>query len=217
MDAARLTTILQEAERYRAQLVVVSKNQSVDDILQVYDHGIRHFGENYARELCQKQCQLPADIHWHFIGHLQTNKVRKIIPFIALIQSADSQHLLDVLEKEAIRYQRSVRCLLQVHIAREESKTGIKPERLDEFIELLLVSSRSHIQVVGLMGMATLTDDEQQIRKEFRLLRQLFEKARQRLPFFQILSMGMTSDYRIALEEGSTMIRIGSAIFGERK
>jgi pyridoxal phosphate enzyme (YggS family) len=217
MDAGRLTTILQQAERYHAQLVVVSKSQSVDSIRQVYAHGIRHFGENYARELCHKQSQLPADIHWHFIGHLQTNKVRKIIPFIALIQSADSRHLLDVLEKEAGRYQRSIPCLLQVHIAREESKTGIKPERLDEFIEQIMVNSHPHIQLVGLMGMATLTDDEQQIRKEFRMLRQLFENARQRMPSFHILSMGMTSDYHIALEEGSTMIRIGSAIFGERK
>lgn len=211
-----LKTISAEAEKHQAVLVAVSKTKSMDEILQVYDKGIRHFGENYADELVAKHIRLPDDIFWHFIGHLQSNKAKLIAPFVYLIHSVDSIRLLNELEKQGTKYNRVIKCLLQVHIAKEESKFGIKPEKLMDFIHESLKTKRRHVLIDGLMGMATLTGDEQIIRNEFRQLKLLFEEAKQLLPHISILSMGMTSDYTIALEEGSTMIRIGSAIFGER-
>lgn len=217
MFEKNLKTILAEAEKHQATLVAVSKTKSMDEIRQVYDKGIRHFGENYADELIVKQQQLPGDIHWHFIGHLQTNKAKLIAPFVYLIHSVDSLRLLNELEKQGAKNNRVIKCLLQVHIAQEESKYGIKPEGLMDFIHESLKTERKHVQIDGLMGMATLTGDEHIIRHEFRQLKLLFEEAKKLLPHISILSMGMTSDYLIALEEGSTMIRIGSAIFGERQ
>lgn len=212
-----LKSILAEAEKRHAILVAVSKTKSMEEIRQVYDKGIRHFGENYADELVSKQQQLPDDICWHFIGHLQTNKARLIAPFVYLIHSVDSIRLLDELEKQGAKNNRVIKCLLQVHIAREESKYGIKPDSLMDFIHESLKTERKHVQIEGLMGMATLTGDERIIRTEFKQLKSLFEDSKKHLPHISILSMGMTSDYLIALEEGSTMIRIGSAIFGERQ
>lgn len=211
-----LKTILAEAEKHNATLVAVSKTKGTDEILKVYEKGIRHFGENYADELEQKQQQLPPDIHWHFIGHLQTNKAKRITPFVYLIHSVDSIRLLDELEKQGMKNNRAIKCLFQVHIAQEESKNGINPDKLMDFIKEVLKTERKHVQVCGLMGMATLTNDEQIIRKEFNRLKTLFEEARNLMSGISILSMGMTGDYHIALQEGSTMIRIGSAIFGER-
>lgn len=211
-----LKAIRDKAEKHQAILVAVSKTKSIDEIRQVYDKGIRHFGENYADELVVKQQQLPKDIHWHFIGHLQTNKAKRIAPFVYLIHSVDSLRLLNELEKQGAKNNRIIKCLLQVHIAKEESKSGIKPDGLMDFIHESLKTERMHVRIEGLMGMATLTGDERIIRNEFRQLKSLFEEAKKLLPPVSILSMGMTSDYLIALEEGSTMIRIGSAIFGER-
>jgi pyridoxal phosphate enzyme (YggS family) len=211
-----LNNIRAVADRYSATLVAVSKTKSVEEIKKVYDKGIRHFGENYADELIAKQKLLPSDIHWHFIGHLQTNKAKLIAPFIYLIHSVDSIRLLDELEKQGSRCNRILKCLLQVHIAREETKFGIKPADLPGFLAEVSEKQRNHVQLCGLMGMATLTDDESVIRHEFATLKKLFNESRKQWPQFTILSMGMTSDYHIALEEGSNMIRIGSAIFGSR-
>lgn len=211
-----LNNIRAVADRYSATLVAVSKTKSVEEIKKVYDKGIRHFGENYADELISKQKLLPSDIHWHFIGHLQTNKAKLIAPFIYLIHSVDSIRLLDELEKQGSRCNRILKCLLQVHIAREETKFGIKPADLPGFLAEVSEKQRNHVQLCGLMGMATLTDDESVIRHEFAMLKNLFNESRKQWPQFTILSMGMTSDYHIALEEGSNMIRIGSAIFGSR-
>jgi pyridoxal phosphate enzyme (YggS family) len=211
-----LNNIRAVADRYSATLVAVSKTKSVEEIKKVYDKGIRHFGENYADELIAKQKLLPSDIHWHFIGHLQTNKAKLIAPFIYLIHSVDSIRLLDELEKQGSRSNRILKCLLQVHIAREETKFGIKPADLPGFLAEVSEKQRNHVQLCGLMGMATLTDDESVIRHEFAMLKNLFNESRKQWPQFTILSMGMTSDYHIALEEGSNMIRIGSAIFGSR-
>jgi pyridoxal phosphate enzyme (YggS family) len=211
-----LNNIRAVADRYSATLVAVSKTKSVEEIKKVYDKGIRHFGENYADELIAKQKLLPSDIHWHFIGHLQTNKAKLIAPFIYLIHSVDSIRLLDELEKQGSRCNRILKCLLQVHIAREETKFGIKPADLPGFLAEVSEKQRNHVQLCGLMGMATLTDDESVIRHEFAMLKKLFNESRKQWPQFTILSMGMTSDYHIALEEGSNMIRIGSAIFGSR-
>jgi pyridoxal phosphate enzyme (YggS family) len=211
-----LNNIRAVADRYSATLVAVSKTKSVEEIKKVYDKGIRHFGENYADELIAKQKLLPSDIHWHFIGHLQTNKAKLIAPFIYLIHSVDSIRLLDELEKQGSRCNRILKCLLQVHIAREETKFGIKPADLPGFLAEVSEKQRNHVQLCGLMGMATLTDDESVIRHEFAMLKNLFNESRKQWPQFTILSMGMTSDYHIALEEGSNMIRIGSAIFGSR-
>lgn len=211
-----LKIIIAEAEKYNATLVAVSKTKTVDEILKVYEKGIRHFGENYTDELVGKHHLLPDDIRWHFIGHLQTNKAKRIAPFVYLIHSVDSMRLLNELEKQGAKLHRKINCLLQVHVAQEKSKFGIKPDGLMDFIKEVLKTERSNVQIDGLMGMASLTDDEQFIRNEFKLLKSLFEEAKKLMPHISILSMGMTSDYRIALEEGSTMIRIGSAIFGER-
>lgn len=198
-----------------ATLVAVSKKKSVEEIKALYDLGQRDFGENYVQELLQKQPLLPADIRWHFIGHLQRNKVKSILPFCKLIQGVDRLELLEEINKQASKLERVVDCLLQVHIATEESKFGFDSAELSAVLPVL--SSYSHVRVVGLMGMASFTDNLSQVSAEFRLLKKLFDQYRS---YFLItdpfLSMGMSGDYKIALEEGSTMIRIGSLLFGAR-
>jgi hypothetical protein len=198
-----------------ATLVAVSKKKSVEEIKALYDLGQRDFGENYVQELLQKQPLLPDDIRWHFIGHLQRNKVKSILPFCKLIQGVDRVELLDEINKQASKLERVVDCLLQVHIATEESKFGFDTAELSAVLPVL--SSYSHVRVVGLMGMASFTDNLSQVSAEFRLLKKLFDQYRSYFltpdPF---LSMGMSGDYKIALEEGSTMIRIGSLLFGAR-
>jgi pyridoxal phosphate enzyme (YggS family) len=198
---------------HHVTLVAVSKTKSVQEITELYDLGHRDFGENYEQELVDKHSQLPANIHWHFIGHLQSNKVKKIAPFIHLVQSVDSLKLLKEINKQAEKNDRVIDCLLQVHIAEEETKFGFDEEALIEanFSEL------RNVKVRGLMGMATFTDDMDAVRAEFRYLKTLFDKFKQNHSTFDILSMGMSADYSIAVEEGSTMVRIGSLIFGERK
>jgi pyridoxal phosphate enzyme (YggS family) len=200
---------------HHVTLVAVSKTKSVDEIKELYDLGHRDFGENYEQELVDKQTHLPNDIRWHFIGHLQSNKVKKIAPFIHLIQSVDSLKLLKEINKQAEKNNRIVNCLLQVHIAEEETKFGLDEEALidDNFREL---QQLKHVKLCGLMGMASFTDDMNKVKSEFRHLKTLFDKFKSRHSTFEILSMGMSADYSVAIAEGSTMVRIGSLIFGER-
>ena len=201
-------------------LVCVSKFHSVESILQAYDCGERLFGESRVQELVRKYNDLPKDIKWHFIGHLQTNKVRQIVPFISLIHSVDSGELLQEINRCAAKNNRKINVLLQVHIAQEEHKFGFMPDALISFCEGFDFEKYPFINICGLMGMATFTDDEEQIKKEFLLLSNLFSELKSKCIFdvesFQILSMGMSDDFTLAIKLGSTMVRIGSSIFGER-
>ena len=203
---------------HHVTLVAVSKTKSVAEIKELYDLGQKDFGENYVQELAEKQSQLPKDIRWHFIGHLQTNKVKQIAPFIHLIQSVDSLKLLQEINKQAQKSHRVIGCLLQIHISQEETKFGLDENELDELFNTS-ISEYQNIRISGLMGMASLTDDMEKVRSEFRYLKRLFDTYA-KLPIdncqLTILSMGMSSDYFVAIEEGSTMVRIGSLIFGVR-
>ena len=193
-------------------LVAVSKTKPVEDILALYDLGHRDFGENYVQELVEKAEQLPNDIRWHFIGHLQTNKVKSIVSFIYLIHGIDSLKLLKEIDKQAEKNKRIIDCLLQVHIAQEETKFGFDEAELFG----LDLKQFPNVRIKGLMGMASLTDDFNKIRIEFKSLKILFEKLKTQNPELSILSTGMSADYKIAIEEGSNMVRIGSLLFGER-
>jgi pyridoxal phosphate enzyme (YggS family) len=201
----------------KAVLVAVSKTKPVEDIKALYDQGQRHFGENYVQELVDKQPQLPADIRWHYIGHLQSNKVKYIAPFVNLIHGVDSFRLLKEINKQAQKQNRVINCLLQVYIAQEETKFGLDETELDALLEELNNNPLQHITINGLMGMASFTEDLGKIRVEFSQLKRLFDKVKIKLRQVSILSMGMSSDYKIAVEEGSTLVRIGSLLFGERK
>lgn len=203
--------------RENVQLIAVSKTQSSGDILKLYAAGQKDFGENYVQELVDKRSQLPKDTQWHFIGHLQSNKVKYIAPFVGLIHSVDSFKLLQEIDKQAKKNQRKINCLLQVHIAMEESKFGMNKEEIFDVISMC--ESLENIHISGLMGMASFTPDTEKVRHEFKTLNNLFTEVQ---PIkktncnITILSMGMSGDYKIALEEGSNMVRIGSLIFGER-
>lgn len=208
----------------KTTLVAVSKMQSVEAIRQLYVLGHRDFGENYVQELIEKQLLLPEDIRWHFIGHLQSNKVRYIAPFIHLVQSIDSVKLLTEIDREAKKVNRVIDCLLQVHIASEDTKFGLQEAELDELVHGILkaneVNELINIRVCGLMGMSSLTDDPEKIHAEHKYLSTLYDKyaATHTAHFhFRYLSMGMSADFRIALEEGSNMVRLGSSVFGARK
>jgi pyridoxal phosphate enzyme (YggS family) len=204
------------------QLLAVSKTKSVEEIQALYDIGQRDFGENYVQEMLEKQVVLPKDIRWHFIGHLQTNKVKYIAPFVYMIQSVDSLKLLLEIDKHAAKNQRAVLCLLQIFIASDETKFGLNEEELDSLILTVHQNKEdgkfSHSQIAGCMGMASLTENKIQIREEFNFLRSVFEKIKIAFPADPVntLSMGMSSDYPIAIEAGSTMVRIGSLLFGKR-
>jgi PLP dependent protein len=202
------------------RLIAVSKTQPAEKVLEAYNAGQKRFGENKVQELVPKYEALPKDIEWHMIGHLQSNKVKYIAPFIHLIHSVDSARLLEEIDKQGRKAQRVISCLLQVHIAREETKFGFSEEEIMQLISSPRLSQWHNIKVAGLMGMATFTNDTAQVRAEFRTLRSIFDRLRAAVlpPSFKIteLSMGMSGDYKIAMEEGSTMIRVGSAIFGER-
>ena len=207
----------------KTTLVAVSKLQPVDSILQLYRLGHRDFGENYVQELVEKQLLLPHDIRWHFIGHLQSNKIKYIAPFIHLIHSVDSFKLLLEIDKQGKKVDRKINCLLQVHIAMEETKFGLFESELDELVSGLLraneLNQLNHVKVCGLMGMASVSDDEEKVRAEFKYMTALFDKYSYiNTPNFHLqkLSMGMSGDYRIAIEEGSNMVRIGSLLFGNR-
>ena len=202
------------------RLIAVSKTKPVEALQEAYDAGMRDFGENKVQEMTDKQEQLPKDIRWHMIGHLQRNKVKYIAPFVHLIHSVDSLRLLQEINKQGAKAERVIDCLLQVHIAAEENKFGLSDDELRAFLESDELRQATHVRVVGLMGMATFSDDPEDARPEFRHLKQLFEQIRQLdLPnnvLLEQLSMGMSGDYAVALEEGSTMIRIGTTIFGQR-
>lgn len=220
INQAQFKQILSELNG-KATLVAVSKTKPVEDIRELYDLGQRDFGENYVQELLDKQPQLPADTHWHFIGHLQSNKVKYIAPFVHLIHGVDSLSLLKEINKQALKNNRVIDCLLQVHIASEETKFGLDEDELSSLLDTITANPETfeHIRICGLMGMASFSDNEALIRKELSILKTLFSKyAQSSIPNiqFSILSMGMSSDYKIALEEGSTMVRIGSLLFGQR-
>lgn len=211
--------IVTELKHKKVTLVAVSKTKPVEDILELYKLGQRDFGENYVQELVEKHEQLPKDIRWHFIGHLQSNKAKQIAPFIALVHSVDSNKLLKEINKQAKKNERVIDCLLQVYIAKEETKFGLGENELKQLIDSDLKEYK-HVSVKGLMGMGSLTDDETVVTKEFHSLKSLFDKysALQTTNFkLQILSMGMSSDYNIAVGEGSNMVRIGSLLFGKRE
>ena len=202
----------------KALLVAVSKTKPVEDILELYNLGQRDFGENYVQELVGKYEQLPKDIRWHYIGHLQSNKVKYIAPFVHLIHGVDSLNLLKEVNKQALKNNRIIDCLLQVYIAKEETKFGLDDNELNAMLSSDL-SALKNIRIVGLMGMASFSDDINLVKNEFRNLKNSFDSNAQLSTFnlqLSTLSMGMSADYKIALEEGSNMLRIGSLLFGER-
>ncbi len=206
---------------HHVTLVAVSKTKSVEEIKELYDLGQKDFGENYVQELTEKQSQLPKDIRWHFIGHLQSNKAKQLAPFIHLIQSVDSAKLLQEINKQAKKMNRVIDCLLQVHIAQEETKFGLDETELDTLMNTNAgeLHELQNVKIVGLMGMASFTDDMEKVRSEFKYLRTIFDQHAKRQMSnvkLQTLSMGMSSDYFVAIEEGSNMVRIGSLIFGAR-
>ena len=206
----------EELRLSKVTLVAVSKTKPVEDITELYDLGHRDFGENYVQELVDKAGKLPKDIRWHFIGHLQTNKVKNIVPFIYLIHGVDSIKLLNEINKQAEKNKRVIDCLLQVHIAQEETKFGFDENELTDLFNNLSGLGLNNVKIKGLMGMASLTDNTSQLGNEFIQLRNLYKKLQASNPELQVLSMGMSSDYKIALEEKSNMVRIGSLLFGER-
>ena len=202
------------------QLVAVSKIKPVSDIMALYNAGQRDFGENYVQELVDKQPQLPNDIRWHFIGHLQSNKVKYIAPFIHLVHGVDSLKLLKEINKQGAKSSRIISCLLQVHIAEEETKFGFDEIELQAAVaEIQTSTGYANVKVVGLMGMASFSDDLEKVRREMRLLKKLYDEHRTKETenfSLSILSMGMSGDYMLAIEEGSNMVRIGSLLFGAR-
>lgn len=201
-------------------LIAVSKTKPNEAIEEAYQAGQRVFGENKPQELTQKWADLPKDIEWHMIGHLQTNKVKYIAPFVALIHSVDSPKLLAVIDKEAAKCGRVIDCLFQMYIAQEETKFGFDYAELAELLESGALAELRNVRMVGVMGMATFTDNVEQVRGEFHNLKEIYTKIKQKYyasePSFKEISMGMSDDFRIAIEEGSTMVRVGSAIFGGR-
>lgn len=214
--------LTEELSKQNVKLIAVSKKKPVSDIQDAYDLGQRDFGENYVQELVDKQPELPSDINWHYIGHLQTNKVKYIAPFVHLIHAVDSLKLLKEINKQAARNERVIDVLLQVHIADEESKFGLTKETLIELLEQYEAKKGElqNVHICGLMGMATFTDDAEQVKKEFASLKNLYTFVKDSYfmtaEYFKECSMGMSADYQLAVEEGSTMVRVGSMIFGER-
>lgn len=212
---------LREHIPMHVQLVCVSKFNPNESILEAYETGERVFGESKVQELCGKYEALPQDISWHFIGHLQTNKIKYIVPFVSLIHGVDSYKLLAEIDKQAAKAGKTVNCLLQIHIAREETKFGFSTNELIEMLGVGEWQALKNVRICGLMGMASFTDNREQIRTEFRGLKTLFDQVKTDYfssePSFSKLSMGMSDDYQIAIEEGSTMVRVGSLIFGARQ
>ncbi len=212
-----LDQIRSELSLKNARLVAVSKTHPVARILEIYEQGQRIFGENRPQEMLEKQAALPADIEWHLIGHLQTNKVKSIAPFVALIHSVDSLRLLQEIDKQALKNNRVIDCLLQFHIAKEETKFGLDEAEAIEMLTSPAFSALKNVRICGVMGMATFIEDTKQVRGEFRHLKTIFDHLKARFfpqaAHFREISMGMSGDWRIALEEGSTLVRIGSLIF----
>ncbi|TDQ31614.1 YggS family pyridoxal phosphate-dependent enzyme [Zeaxanthinibacter enoshimensis] len=197
-------------------LVAVSKTKSTSMIMEAYNAGQRDFGENKVQEMTAKWEELPKDIRWHMIGHVQRNKVKYMSDFVSLIHGVDSHRLLVEIDKRARNSERIIDCLLQVHIAEEESKFGFDEAEIIDLLDSGKLESLKNVRLLGLMGMATFTEDSEQVRREFRGLKKLYDRLKERLPDFRELSMGMSGDYQIGIEEGSTMVRIGSSIFGAR-
>lgn len=212
--------ISQTCDQHGAVLVAVSKTKPVEDLKELYALGHRDFGENYVQELTEKQPQFPEDLRWHFIGHLQSNKVKYIAPFVHMIHGVDSEKLLKEINKQGARFGRRIRCLLQLHVAREETKYGLDTTELWALLDALKKEPLLHVELCGVMAMASFTGDKEQVRAEFRTVKKIFDEAKQRYfsgdGSFSVISMGMSGDYGLALEEGSNMVRVGSLIFGER-
>ena len=213
VDLPAYFQLCEEFNSKQVTLVAVSKTKPIEDIQLLYEAGQRDFGENYVQELCDKQAKLPTDIRWHFIGHLQSNKVKYIAPFVHLIHGVDSESLLKEIDKQARKNNRVIDCLLQMHIAQEETKYGLDASELTELFPKLPNYPNAH--VVGLMGMASFSEDKNLVRSEFNTLAQTFQTL-QTFQTAQTLSMGMSGDYPIAIEAGSNMVRIGSLLFGAR-
>lgn len=222
IDVSNYKKISEQLQQTNTTLVAVSKTKPVADIQALYDLGQRDFGENYVQELVDKQAQLPKDIRWHYIGHLQSNKVKYIAPFVHLIHAVDSFKLLQEINKQAAKNNRVIDVLLQMYIAQEETKFGMDSHEILTLLEYYEAQKAQlqNVRICGLMGMASFTDNKQQLRKEFQQLKNSFENLKRSNFLFQeqfkILSIGMSSDYKIAIEEGSTIVRIGSLLFGTR-
>lgn len=220
INSSTYLSIKKELDSAGVALIAVSKTKPLEDLLALYELGQRDFGENYVQELVDKAAQLPKDIRWHFIGHLQTNKVKLIANFVQLIHGVDSLKLLKEINKEAVKNNRVIDCLLQIHIAQEETKFGFDENELAELINTLPNETLNNIQITGLMGMASFSDDMDLVRNEFKKLKAIFDQHAKRQTSnleLQTLSMGMSGDYKIAIEEGSNMVRIGSLLFGARE
>ncbi|MGW1456464.1 YggS family pyridoxal phosphate-dependent enzyme [Salegentibacter agarivorans] len=215
-------SISENIKKYKTELpeevtlVAISKTKPTEDLLEAYEAGQRHFGENKIQEMTDKWEELPKDIKWHMVGHVQRNKVKYMAPYVSLIHAVDSLKLLKEINKEADKNDRSIDCLLQIKIAEEDSKYGISAEEAKEILDSEKFKSLDRVKVKGLMGMATFTDDETQVKKEFEHLKSVFNDFKETYSNMNILSMGMSGDYKIALDCGSNMVRIGSDIFGER-
>jgi len=219
-DIASNISLIRKQLPTGVKLVAVSKTRSVRDILEAYEAGQKCFGENRVQELLGKKDHVPWDVEWHLIGHLQSNKVKYIVPFISMIQSIDSYKLLSMINSEASRINRVVKCLLQLHIASEETKFGFSMEELTDALSESDIHQMSYVRICGVMGMATYTTDYKKVKQEFCYLKECFNVLKDKYFYnekhFREISMGMSGDYNIAIEAGSTMVRIGSRVFGER-
>jgi len=222
VDAVTWRSIKDETTAQNVTLVAVSKKKPVSDIQELYELGERNFGENYVQELVEKQPLLPADVQWHYIGHLQSNKVKYIAGFVHLIHAVDSFKLLQEINKQAAKHNRVIDVLLQLHVAEEETKHGLDNTELVELMDMYEAQKAelANVRIRGVMGMATFTDDMEQVCKEFRSIKNMFTFVKDSYfitqDYFNTCSMGMSGDYKLAINEGSTMVRIGSSIFGER-
>lgn len=216
MSIEKKIVALKESIPAHVTLVAVSKTKPNEDLQEAYDAGQRIFGENKVQEMTRKWEELPKDIQWHMIGHVQRNKVKYMASFVSLIHGVDSFKLLKEINKQGKKNDRKIPCLLQIHIAEEDTKFGFDEKELLELVQDKAFLELDHVEIKGLMGMATFTDDKNQIRREFKSLNTLFQRLKTNLDGLEILSMGMSGDYQIAIEEGSTMVRIGSSIFGAR-
>lgn len=215
-------SIAENIKKYREELpegvslVAISKTKPNSDIMEAYEAGQRAFGENKIQEMTDKWEDLPKDIEWHMVGHVQRNKVKYMAPFVGLIHAVDSLKLLKEINKQAKKHDRTIQCLLQIKIAEEDSKFGISAGEATEILESMEYRKMENVKIVGLMGMATFTDDKQQVREEFDYLHTVLKDLQVKYPALKELSMGMSGDYKVAVECGSTMVRIGSSIFGAR-
>ncbi|MBG6062085.1 pyridoxal phosphate enzyme (YggS family) [Flavobacterium sp. CG_9.1] len=216
MSIAQNLLSIQSALPAQVTLVAVSKTKPIAALMEAYDAGQRIFGENKIQEMAEKWEAMPKDIQWHMIGHVQTNKVKFMAPFVSLIHGVDSLKLVQEINKQAVKANRVIDCLLQIHIAEEETKFGLDEQELTSLLSSSAFQEMRNIRIVGLMGMATFTDNKDQIKKELTHLKSIFDSFAARNSQFTILSMGMSGDYQLAIECGSTMVRIGSSIFGER-